>query len=124
MVRSAPSSAGTGKQHADRGPGLVVLPLDGVESQGTATPGQGAASGSSPAATVGQAGHRADQGRVVLAARFQEKPYQNLAAAGVGYLKLIDRDRVTLENLNRQILHASADLDRPKTESASEKSAP
>lgn len=44
-----------------------------------------------------------------------------LAAAGVGYLKLIDRDRVTLENLNRQILHTSADLDRPKTESASEK---
>lgn len=39
-----------------------------------------------------------------------------LAAAGVGYLKLIDRDRVTLENLNRQILHTSADLDRPKTE--------
>jgi molybdopterin/thiamine biosynthesis adenylyltransferase len=44
-----------------------------------------------------------------------------LAAAGVGHLKLIDRDRVTLENLNRQILHSSADIDRPKTESASEK---
>ena len=44
-----------------------------------------------------------------------------LAAAGVGYLKLIDRDRVALENLNRQILHSTADLDRPKTESAAEK---
>jgi adenylyltransferase/sulfurtransferase len=44
-----------------------------------------------------------------------------LAAAGVGHLKLIDRDRVTLENLNRQILHTSEDLNRPKTESAIEK---
>ncbi len=44
-----------------------------------------------------------------------------LAAAGVGYLKLIDRDRVTLENLNRQILHTTFDLERPKPESAAEK---
>jgi len=44
-----------------------------------------------------------------------------LAAAGVGYLKLIDRDRVALENLNRQILHSSGDIDRPKAESAAEK---
>jgi molybdopterin/thiamine biosynthesis adenylyltransferase len=39
----------------------------------------------------------------------------------VGYLKLIDRDRVALENLNRQILHTTADLDRPKPKSAAEK---
>jgi molybdopterin/thiamine biosynthesis adenylyltransferase len=44
-----------------------------------------------------------------------------LTAAGVGYLKLIDRDKVTLENLNRQILHTTADIGRFKTESASEK---
>lgn len=44
-----------------------------------------------------------------------------LAAAGVGHLKLIDRDRVALENLNRQILHSSGDIDRPKAESAAEK---
>lgn len=44
-----------------------------------------------------------------------------LAAAGVGYLKLIDRGRVTLENLNRQILHTTFDLDRPQSESAAEK---
>ncbi len=44
-----------------------------------------------------------------------------LAAAGVGYLKLVDRDRVVLENLNRQILHATADIGRPKPESAYEK---
>jgi molybdopterin/thiamine biosynthesis adenylyltransferase len=44
-----------------------------------------------------------------------------LTAAGVGYLKLIDRDRVALDNLNRQILHTSTDLNRPKPESAAEK---
>jgi adenylyltransferase/sulfurtransferase len=44
-----------------------------------------------------------------------------LAAAGVGYLKLVDRDRVALENLNRQILHTTADIGRPKSESAYEK---
>ena len=44
-----------------------------------------------------------------------------LTAAGVGYLKIIDRDRVSLDNLNRQILHTTADLDRPKPDSAAEK---
>lgn len=44
-----------------------------------------------------------------------------LAAAGVGYLKLVDRDRVALENLNRQILHGTADIGRPKSESARKK---
>lgn len=41
-----------------------------------------------------------------------------LAAAGVGTLTLADDDRVDLTNLQRQILHGSADLERPKTESA------
>jgi adenylyltransferase/sulfurtransferase len=44
-----------------------------------------------------------------------------LAAAGVGYLKIVDRDQVGLENLNRQILHRTADIGRPKSESALEK---
>jgi len=44
-----------------------------------------------------------------------------LAAAGVGYLKIVDRDRVGLENLNRQILHSTKDIGRPKSESALEK---
>jgi len=44
-----------------------------------------------------------------------------LAAAGVGFLKIVDCDRVSLENLNRQILHTTADLDRPKSESAAQK---
>ena len=44
-----------------------------------------------------------------------------LAAAGVGRLKIIDRDRVALENLNRQILHSASDIGRPKVDSAVEK---
>ncbi len=41
-----------------------------------------------------------------------------LAAAGVGTLGIVDADRVDETNLQRQILHGSSDVDRPKTESA------
>ncbi len=41
-----------------------------------------------------------------------------LAAAGVGTLGIVDADRVDETNLQRQILHGSSDLDRPKTDSA------
>ncbi len=44
-----------------------------------------------------------------------------LAAAGVGTIGLVDSDSVDLSNLQRQILHASEDVGRPKTESAAEK---
>jgi molybdopterin-synthase adenylyltransferase len=40
-----------------------------------------------------------------------------LAAAGIGALRLVDRDRVELSNLNRQILHWEEDLGRYKAES-------
>jgi len=43
-----------------------------------------------------------------------------LAAAGVGTLGLVDFDVVDLSNLNRQIMHHTADVGRPKTESAAE----
>jgi len=43
-----------------------------------------------------------------------------LAAAGVGTLGIIDSDKVDLTNLQRQVLHGSADVGRPKTESAKE----
>jgi adenylyltransferase/sulfurtransferase len=43
-----------------------------------------------------------------------------LAAAGVGTLGIIDSDKVDLTNLQRQILHGSADVGRLKTESAKE----
>ena len=43
-----------------------------------------------------------------------------LAAAGVGQLGLIDFDKVDLSNLQRQILHGTPDVGRPKTESATD----
>ncbi len=44
-----------------------------------------------------------------------------LTAAGVGALRIVDKDRVDLSNLNRQILHWEPDVDRLKVESAKEK---
>ena len=41
-----------------------------------------------------------------------------LAAAGVGRLGLVDPDRVEISNLQRQILHATPDIGRPKVDSA------
>ncbi len=41
-----------------------------------------------------------------------------LAAAGVGRLTLVDFDRVDLSNLQRQIIHRTADVGRSKVESA------
>jgi len=41
-----------------------------------------------------------------------------LAAAGVGNLTLVDPDRVELSNLQRQVIHGSADIGRPKVASA------
>jgi molybdopterin/thiamine biosynthesis adenylyltransferase len=44
-----------------------------------------------------------------------------LALAGVGTIGLIDPDAVELSNLQRQILHLTPDLGRPKVESARDK---
>jgi adenylyltransferase/sulfurtransferase len=41
-----------------------------------------------------------------------------LAAAGIGTLGVIDDDRVALSNLQRQVIHATTDVGRPKVESA------
>ena len=43
-----------------------------------------------------------------------------LAAAGVGKLGLVDFDVVDYSNLQRQIIHGTKDVDRPKAESAKE----
>jgi adenylyltransferase/sulfurtransferase len=43
-----------------------------------------------------------------------------LAAAGVGKLTLADFDAVDLSNLQRQIIHRSADINRPKVDSAAD----
>jgi molybdopterin/thiamine biosynthesis adenylyltransferase/rhodanese-related sulfurtransferase len=44
-----------------------------------------------------------------------------LAAAGVGTLGVVDFDIVDFTNLQRQIIHSTADVGRPKLESAAEK---
>src|SRR3546814_13863965 len=41
-----------------------------------------------------------------------------LAAAGVGHLRIADDDVVDRSNLQRQILHADADIGMPKVDSA------
>jgi adenylyltransferase/sulfurtransferase len=41
-----------------------------------------------------------------------------LAAAGIGRLAVVDDDTVSLSNLQRQIIHATPDIGRPKVESA------
>jgi molybdopterin-synthase adenylyltransferase len=41
-----------------------------------------------------------------------------LAAAGVGTLGVIDDDAVSLSNLQRQVIHATGDVGRPKVDSA------
>ena len=43
-----------------------------------------------------------------------------LAAAGVGTIGIVDGDRVDLSNLQRQIVHGTSDLDKPKVDSAAE----
>ena len=44
-----------------------------------------------------------------------------LAAAGVGTLGVVDADRVDASNLQRQVLHGTSDVGRPKTASAADR---
>ncbi|MDY6842695.1 MAG: HesA/MoeB/ThiF family protein [Thermodesulfobacteriota bacterium] len=44
-----------------------------------------------------------------------------LAAAGVGYMRIVDYDEVNLSNLNRQILYLDRDIGRKKSQAAQEK---
>src|SRR6202034_846503 len=43
-----------------------------------------------------------------------------LAAAGIGKIGIVDFDTVDFSNLQRQILHGTEDVGRPKAESAKE----
>lgn len=45
---------------------------------------------------------------------------QYLAAAGVGAIGIVDDDHVSLSNLQRQVIHATGDLGRAKTDSAAD----
>jgi adenylyltransferase/sulfurtransferase len=45
---------------------------------------------------------------------------QYLAAAGIGEIGIIDDDAVSLSNLQRQVLHGTPDIGRPKVDSAAD----
>lgn len=45
---------------------------------------------------------------------------QYLAAAGVGTIGIVDDDHVDLSNLQRQVIHGTPDIGRPKVESAAD----
>ena len=47
-------------------------------------------------------------------------PFQYLAAAGVGTIGIVDADEVDLSNLQRQIIHSTADIGKAKVKSAKE----
>jgi len=47
-----------------------------------------------------------------------------LASAGVGRLVIVDYDKVDLSNLQRQIVHTTNDIGRPKVDSAGKHSMP
>ena len=97
----------------DPGPSALRPSLDADElrrySRHLALPGVGPA---------GQA--RLKQGRVLLigAGGLGSPAALYLAAAGVGHLGIVDDDRVEESNLQRQVLHGTANVGQPKTDSA------
>ncbi len=74
-----------------------------------------------PIAGIGEEGQRrlrAARVCVVGAGGLGSPALLYLAAAGVGTLGVVDADAVELVNLQRQVLHATAGIGRPKTASA------
>jgi molybdopterin/thiamine biosynthesis adenylyltransferase len=66
----------------------------------------------------GQNKLKAGRALVVGAGGLGSPALQYLAGAGVGMLGIVDDDLVSLSNLHRQIIHATGDIGRRKTESA------
>lgn len=66
----------------------------------------------------GQARLRAARVLVIGAGGLGSPALLYLAAAGVGTIGIADFDTVSLSNLQRQIAHTTADVGRPKTDSA------
>jgi adenylyltransferase/sulfurtransferase len=69
----------------------------------------------------GQAALKAARVLVIGAGGLGAPVLMYLAAAGVGTLGVVDDDTVSLSNLQRQIIHATADVGRAKVESAAER---
>ena len=68
----------------------------------------------------GQARLRRARALVVGAGGLGSPLIQYLAAAGLGTIGIVDDDAVALSNLQRQVLHGTPDLGRPKVESAAD----
>jgi len=68
----------------------------------------------------GQAKLKAARVLVIGAGGLGAPALMYLAAAGVGTLGVIDDDTVSLSNLQRQVIHTTPDVGRPKVESAAE----
>lgn len=68
----------------------------------------------------GQAKLKAARVLVVGAGGLGAPLIQYLAAAGVGHIAVADDDIVSLSNLQRQVLHGTPDVGRPKVESAAD----
>lgn len=66
----------------------------------------------------GQARLRAARVLVIGAGGIGSPALLYLAAAGFGTLGIVDDDAVSLSNLQRQVIHATPDVGKPKTESA------
>ncbi|WP_342104977.1 molybdopterin-synthase adenylyltransferase MoeB [Methylobacterium sp. SI9] len=66
----------------------------------------------------GQARLKAARVLVIGAGGLGAPLIQYLAAAGIGTIGIIDDDTVSLSNLQRQVIHGTPDLGRPKVESA------
>jgi adenylyltransferase/sulfurtransferase len=66
----------------------------------------------------GQAKLKAARVLVVGAGGLGAPLIQYLAAAGVGTIGIVDDDAVSLSNLQRQVIHGTPDIGRPKVESA------
>jgi molybdopterin/thiamine biosynthesis adenylyltransferase len=66
----------------------------------------------------GQNWLKAARALVVGAGGLGSPALQYLAGAGIGAIGIVDDDEVALSNLHRQIIHATGDIGRPKTESA------
>ena len=68
----------------------------------------------------GQARLKAGRVLVIGAGGLGAPLIQYLAAAGIGTIGIVDDDTVSLSNLQRQVIHGTPDVGRPKVESAAE----